>query len=142
MKLGMFVVLAICACTQARADFVDERTQPNTAPAVSAAPLEVASKASAVATPRFDVLASDRNLREVLARWGKEVGWKQKWTIDKDIPVEATADADLLGSDFKNAVRKLLSSTDLTDRPLQPCFHTNKVLRVIPKAELCDRTVE
>jgi hypothetical protein len=56
--------------------------------------------------------------------------------------VEATADADLLGSDFKNAVRKLLSSTDLTDRPLQPCFHTNKVLRVIPKAELCDRTVE
>jgi len=36
-------------------------------------------------------------------------------------------------------VRGLLSSTDLTDFPVQPCFYSNNVLRVVTRAEVCDR---
>jgi len=34
----------------------------------------------------------------------------------------------------------LLASTELGDRPLRPCFYSNKVVRVVPYAQVCDRT--
>jgi hypothetical protein len=34
----------------------------------------------------------------------------------------------------------LLSSTDGSDLAAQPCFYSNRVVRVIPKAGLCDRS--
>ena len=79
-------------------------------------------------------------MREALVAWSKRAGWThdaEHWTVPFDLPVLSSAD---LGTDFKAAVRALLSSTDLTNMPLQPCFYSNKVLRVVPKAELCDRT--
>lgn len=71
--------------------------------------------------------------------WSKRAGWThdpEHWTVPFDLPVLSSAD---LGTDFKGAVRSLLASTDLTNMPLQPCFYSNNVLRVVPKAELCDR---
>lgn len=71
--------------------------------------------------------------------WSRRAGWThdaEHWTVPFDLPVLSSAD---LGTDFKSAVRALLASTDLTNMPLQPCFYSNKVLRVVPKAELCDR---
>jgi hypothetical protein len=38
------------------------------------------------------------------------------------------------------AVRHLLAATELSERPLQPCFYSNQVLRVVPYAQACDRT--
>jgi hypothetical protein len=35
----------------------------------------------------------------------------------------------------------LIEATELSDRPLQPCFYANQVLRVVPLAEACDRTL-
>lgn len=87
----------------------------------------------------FEVTASDVNLRRALVRWTKLVGWTfepEHWTLDRDIPVAGSAS---LGSDFKLAARALLSSTEMTDLPAQPCFYSNKVLRVIPLNELCSR---
>ena len=43
--------------------------------------------------------------------------------------------------DFRFAVRSLLKTTELTDLQLQPCFYANNVLRVVGRAELCDRMV-
>ncbi|MEJ8837668.1 toxin co-regulated pilus biosynthesis Q family protein [Ramlibacter sp. AN1133] len=91
----------------------------------------------------FDVAGSDRSVREVLTRWARAAGWSHEpahWTLDKDFPVEGTAGAEVFGADFKEAARRLLASTELTDRPVQPCFYTNRVVRVIPKAGLCDKT--
>jgi hypothetical protein len=94
-------------------------------------------------TQTFEVTAGDRSVREVLARWARTAGWTHEpvhWALDRDHPIQGAAGAELFGADFRSATRKLLSSTELTDRPVQPCFYLNKVVRVIPRAELCDRT--
>jgi hypothetical protein len=91
------------------------------------------------AAQHFTISRSDRTIREALVTWSKRAGWThdpEHWTVPFDLPVLSSAD---LGTDFKGAVRALLSSTDLTNMPLQPCFYSNNVLRVVPKAELCDR---
>lgn len=93
-----------------------------------------------VMTGQFDVSPSDVNFRRVLTRWSKSAGWTfnlEHWAVPKDIPVGG---ADVMTGDFKAAVRRLLDSTLLNDTPVQPCFYSNKVLRVIPATELCART--
>lgn len=93
--------------------------------------------------PRFDVRDSDKTVREVLERWAKSVGSVHKpehWTIDRDLPIMGTADASVFGTDFQNAVRKLLESSEFTDRPVQPCFYSNRIIRVVPRSEICDKT--
>lgn len=87
----------------------------------------------------FDASTADPNMRAVLTRWAKLAGWSfdaQHWTVDVDIPLAGAAS---FGADFKSAVRDLLGSTELSSRPLQPCFYSNQVLRVVPLAEACNR---
>lgn len=115
------------------------------APAAASQPTEVTSVVLAPPVASFEVRASDRNVRDVLSRWAKAAGWVHEpahWALDKDFPVAAAAGPEIFGPEFKGAVRVLLSSTELTDRPVQPCFYTNHVVRVIPKAEFCDKTVQ
>ena len=108
------------------------------------APAKVAPIAAVPAAPAggFDVTATDKTIREVLARWSSGAGWThgtEHWTINRDLPIAGMADASVFGTDFKEAVRKLLASSEFTDRPVQPCFYSNKIVRVVPKAELCDK---
>ncbi|WP_420226522.1 TrbG/VirB9 family P-type conjugative transfer protein [Pigmentiphaga litoralis] len=87
----------------------------------------------------FDASSADPTMRAVLSRWAKLAGWSfdpQHWTVDVDIPLAGTAS---FGADFKSAVRELLAATELSTRPLQPCFYSNQVLRVVPLAEACNR---
>ena len=84
---------------------------------------------------------SDATLRAVLSRWARDAGWlfePQHWAVDADIPLAGTAE---FPSDFKTAVRELLAATELADRPVQPCFYSNKVLRVVPLTQTCDRSL-
>ncbi|MEJ8838093.1 toxin co-regulated pilus biosynthesis Q family protein [Ramlibacter sp. AN1133] len=121
-----------------------ESALPIAAPALptAGAPVPAPPLASSV---RYEVSVADRTVRQALARWARETGWVHEpihWALDKDFPVAAPAGPETFGPEFKAAVRILLSSTELTDRPVQPCFYANHVLRVIPKAELCDKTVQ
>jgi len=87
----------------------------------------------------FRAAPPDATLRAVLARWAHTAGWTfqpQHWAVDVDIPLAATAE---FSGDFKTAVRGLLGATELADRPLQPCFYGNRVLRVVPLAQSCSR---
>ncbi|MEN5157999.1 TcpQ domain-containing protein [Achromobacter spanius] len=87
----------------------------------------------------FRAAPPDATLRAVLARWADTAGWTfhpQHWAVDVDIPLAATAE---FPGDFKTAVRGLLGATELADRPLQPCFYGNRVLRVVPLAQSCSR---
>lgn len=116
---------------------------PLAPPVVAPTVTEVIAKAPPAAT--FEVSTKDRTVREALARWAREVGWVHEsvhWSVDKDYPILGAAGSETFGADFKGAVRVLLASTELTDRPAQPCFYINYVVRVIPKAEACDKTVE
>lgn len=95
----------------------------------------------AVPADRYQVSPQDATLRSALARWARQAGWTfqpEHWAIDADIPIVGTASFE---ADFKLAVRELVASTELSDRPAQPCFYSNQVLRVVPYAQPCDRTV-
>lgn len=91
----------------------------------------------------YEVLSSDRTIREVLQRWSRSSGWRHDavhWALQRDYPVQGTANKDIFGPDYKTAVRTLLASTESTDLPAQPCFYTNYVVRVVAHAEVCDRS--
>lgn len=109
-------------------------------PAAVAAPEPVISPPPAVPVPQFRAAPPDATLRAVLARWAEGSGWTfqpQHWAVDVDIPLSASAD---FSGDFKSAVRELLGATELAEKPLQPCFYGNQVLRVVPLAQSCSRT--
>lgn len=117
----------------------------------SAAPLSSSSVSALTAasfdlsgaapTGRYQVGPQDLTLRSALARWARQSGWTfepEHWAIDADIPIVGAASFE---PDFKLAVRELVALTELSDRPAQPCFYSNRVLRVVPYAQPCDRTV-
>lgn len=107
---------------------------------------QVARRAAATLPPvpsaarQFDVTPADENLRRALGRWAHRAGWTfdtEHWAVDVDIPLAGSA---AFGTEFVAAVRELLAATELGERPLQPCFYANQVLRVVPLAQRCDRT--
>ncbi|MER1968351.1 TcpQ domain-containing protein [Castellaniella sp. GW247-6E4] len=93
-----------------------------------------------VASPMFQAGPADVNIRKALGRWARDAGWvfeAEHWAVDVDIPLAGSA---AFGDAFRPAVRALLAATELGERPLQPCFYANRVLRVVPLAQRCDRT--
>lgn len=89
---------------------------------------------------RFEVRLEDKYVRQTLMRWAGEHQWhfeNSHWAVPVDLPVTAQAAFD---GDFISAVRGLLASTDISGRPLQPCFYANRVVRVISANESCDPT--
>lgn len=114
----------------------------------SAAPLQTAAantdsvakaypvaSAVAVEAQTWIVNPSNNNLRQLFNAWAKVANWTSFWEIDSDIPINAK---DSVSGDFKTAVRYVLSSTELSDTPLKPCFYTNSVVRVVSKTTKCD----
>ncbi|MGB6103741.1 MAG: TcpQ domain-containing protein [Pusillimonas sp.] len=88
----------------------------------------------------YEVSPRDVTLRAALARWAGLAGWTfepEHWAMDVDIPIVGSASFAL---PFKQAVQELVASTELADRPLQPCFYSNRVLRIVPYAQPCDRS--
>lgn len=89
--------------------------------------------------PTWSVTVADKTFREALARWAKTAKWTfepEHWTVPVDIPLTASA---TFRGDFKTAVQQMISSTELSETPLQPCFYSNRVVRVVPYNEMCDR---
>jgi hypothetical protein len=119
---------------------IPERADPGDA-APSAHMLTAASfELAAPKSPVFEVSPKDDTLRAALARWARIAGWTfdvEHWAVDADIPIVGSARFD---ASFKPAVQQLVAATELADRPLQPCFYSNQVLRIVPYAQSCDRT--
>jgi hypothetical protein len=92
--------------------------------------------------PFYAISSTDKNLRQALMRWSGLSGWtfqSDHWAVDVDIPLTATAS---FTDDFVGSVRALVEATELSERPLQPCFYANQVLRIVPITEVCDRTAQ
>jgi hypothetical protein len=126
-----------------------ETSPPVTEPAHPGNPLANASAPEvggdtilpAASTPEFRAGPEDGNVRLALVRWSQAAGWTfapEHWAVEVDIPLTGTATFE---PPFKSAVRQLMAATELGDRPLQPCFYTNRVLRIVPFAQRCDRTL-
>ncbi|WP_059414551.1 toxin co-regulated pilus biosynthesis Q family protein [Cupriavidus basilensis] len=97
---------------------------------IATVPSEPAAPTSWVVSP------GDGTFRQVIEGWAPRAGWTlAPWELDSDVPVEG---ADSFDGDFKAAVRHLLASTELTDFALQPCFYSNKRVRVVKATTKCD----
>lgn len=118
---------------------VNAPTAP-TAPSQATQPSSAASPpVPASPHPEFTVTTADRTLRGTLERWSRLAGWSFEnafWTLPRDLPILASS---AFGGDFKLAVTALIRSSESTDIPAKPCFYSNRVLRVVARAEACSR---
>lgn len=129
------------ASTEAFSDDVGNNEATPSARVSSAATLTSASfnRLSPPVAINFSLRYEDATLRHALQRWARQAGWTflpEHWAVDVDIPVSAEAD---FGTMFEPAVQALLAATELSDRPVQPCFYSNRVVRVVPFTQACDR---
>ncbi|HUH40482.1 MAG TPA: TcpQ domain-containing protein [Castellaniella sp.] len=130
---------------QARLAFntpVRANTAVTNSPALVSAPIPLQTPAAPppAPVPLFQASPADVNIRKALVRWAREADWvfePEHWAVDVDIPLAGSAS---FGDGFRSSVRELLAATELGERPLQPCFYANRVLRVVPLAQRCDRT--
>ncbi len=103
-------------------------------PALASAPTPVPVPAVFHATP------ADGTMRALLRNWSRQAGWtfdSEHWAVDVDIPLSGSAS---FSDGYQNAVRDLLAASELGERPVQPCFYANRVLRVVPLNQPCDRS--
>ena len=87
----------------------------------------------------YKVSPADNNIRLALQRWAKQADWTfmpEHWNVDVDIPISAQAS---FTASFQESVQDLVGATEMAERPLQPCFYSNKVLRIIPYTQSCNR---
>ena len=80
------------------------------------------------------VTPADQNLRVLIERWSKSIGWTSIWDVERDIPISMS---DEKVNNFKTAVRRVLLSTEFGDIQVKPCFYSNAVLRVVRKTTKC-----
>ena len=105
----------------------------------SAAKESVAVKATPSVT--FDLRPEDLLLRRALVRWAALAGWhflSEHWAVDVDVPISGYVS---FPHPFEQSVRQLMAATELSDRPLQACFYSNRVLRVVSATQSCDPTM-
>ena len=81
------------------------------------------------------VTPADQNLRMLVERWSKSIGWTSIWDVERDIPISMS---DEKVNNFKTAVRRVLSATEFGDLQVKPCFYSNAVLRVVRKTTKCN----
>lgn len=101
---------------------------------------KLATVPAAPAAPAITFAVREREtVREALTRWSKDAGWThlpEHYTVDFDVQILGTVPPY---TDFRTGVRALLATTSMTQKPLQPCFYSNQVLRVILRTQRCDQ---
>lgn len=117
--------------------------QPVDLTAVGDGAAEVATEEAPPPPPPriWQIDPSDGTVRQALARWAREDGWlfgSDQWRVNWDLPIEAPA--SFTAETFEEATRALADAIALSETPINPCFYENKVLRVIPYNQSCDRT--
>lgn len=115
-------------------------TAPVTSPvtATPATPVPVATPVMANGQRDWSVSPGDGNYRLLIEKWARDAGWATApWEPDQDVQIEG---ADAFTADFKTAVRRVLSATEMTDYSLKPCFYSNNLVRVVKLTTKCDPT--
>ncbi|CAG9183553.1 toxin co-regulated pilus biosynthesis Q family protein [Cupriavidus pinatubonensis] len=103
---------------------------PIAAPTAAPVPAVTAAPSTWVVSP------GDGNFRQLVETWASRAGWSAApWELEKDVPIVGS---DVFDGDFKAAVRRVLSSTEMTDYIIKPCFYSNNVVRVVKLTTKCD----
>lgn len=138
-KHGIDYAEVVVTSAEPKADSIGAAIAPEVVKAASMAVAVEAFTLSEQEPAVYQVGPKDQNMRLTLERWAHAAGWTfqtEHWVVEVDIPIVGEAS---FAPPFQSAVQQMLSSTEMADRPLQPCFYSNKVLRVVPYAQVCDR---
>jgi len=114
---------------------------PNGVKTVDVAETAVVEEAPLPIARSWHIGPSDLTVRQALGRWAAEENWTfgpDQWLVPWDIPIEASA--VFHGETFEAAVQVLAESIALTETPINTCFYGNRVLRVLPYNQSCNRT--
>jgi hypothetical protein len=87
---------------------------------------------------KFTAQLNDKTIRQAIKRWAKQTPWHFEnvhWAVGVDLPILGAAS---FTDDFVTSVQQLLNTTEMSDKPVQPCFYTNHVVRIVPIAQVCD----
>lgn len=113
----------------------DAKSKKETVTKTAAINTETATAAELHSAPTWTTSPTDVNLRLLIGRWATSASWNSVWDADIDSPITGK---DQITTDFKTAIRHVLSSTELGDSPLKPCFYTNNVVRVVRQSAKCN----
>jgi hypothetical protein len=104
-------------------------------PTAQSSPASAASAiAIAQAEPTWVTSPEAGNFRTQIAEWAKRAGQDFLWDVSKDVPINGH---DSYTGTYKDAVRRLLRSTELTSYKLKPCFYVNNYTRVVMNTFKC-----
>jgi len=82
--------------------------------------------------PQWELRVEDGSIYAALKRWSAQVGWQISWEIPVDFPVEIV---DVSTGPFEESVRRVLTAFKVSDYPPYPCFHENKVIRIVRRIQ-------
>jgi hypothetical protein len=74
----------------------------------------------------------DGSIYAALKRWSLAAGWQLSWEIPVDFPIEIV---DSSTGTFEKSVRRVLTALRISDYPPYPCFHENRVVRVVRRIQ-------
>ena len=80
----------------------------------------------------WELRVEDGSVYAALKRWSSQVGWQVSWEIPVDFPIEIV---DVSMGSFEDSVRRVLTAFKVSDYPPHPCFHQNKVIRVVRRIQ-------
>ncbi len=80
----------------------------------------------------WDLRAEDGSIYAAIKRWASVAGWQVSWEIPVDFPIEIS---DSSTGSFESSVRRVLTALRVSDYPPYPCFHENKVVRVVRRIQ-------
>ena len=112
-------------------DPLKARSATNGMVAARPAPLSGPAK-SEVVDSRWALRVEDSSVFAALKRWSGTAGWQISWEIPVDFPIEIEDGSD--GS-YEHAVRRVLTALRVSDYPPHPCFHENRVVRVVRRIQ-------
>ena len=81
---------------------------------------------------RWQLRAEDGSVYAALKRWSSLAGWQVSWEIPVDFPIEIEDDAT---GTYEQAVQRVLTALRVSDYPPHPCFHQNRVVRVVRRIQ-------
>ena len=135
-KFTALVIFATIGCTNAVAQISIEK-EPYRSKAI---PFSIAIDAPSKLNPvpvvalkvapveKWELLLSDKTIRQTFAKWSQKSGHQIIWEITKDIPV--VAEATLTGS-FEQVLEQVLESLRYSDYPIEAIIYDNSVVRFI-----------
>jgi hypothetical protein len=84
----------------------------------------------------YTIRADDSSLSLALRRWTADAGYQLAWEAPKDFPARETT---YNTTNILDAIEGVMKDTSPSNYPLHACVYENKVIRVLPISQSCNR---